>query len=376
VALADYKPATAGIAGLLLVLASAAANADASGRAAAETAEARIEAIRNALVDRALQSEVRVRGMSWIDESGRLREHTLISSDLKVRGIRVNAYVENDKPRESVLIDAAAAISGNRNCAPPEARLRRPALVDIDYQPKDGHSGQYQLAQIARAVDKQIENDFSGKGTWQLQKQSHLPVHSQLVNFGDRQSAPYLIRITIRQFRGAQYDTNAAAGIFRLITGLPRAQEAPEVAITMSLSAIGTDRVLWSDSTLLSLPAAEVSMQSRQPEEDLREKIAHVVSNWNTRIETLLKCEPVFFNLSVTAGGEHRINAGAAAGIRMRDKFVIVDQTRFPSNVLGEEMLQAVMLAEVESVSRSSARVRILGSHPAIAGGRWVAMPL
>jgi hypothetical protein len=144
----------------------------------------------------------------------------------------------------------------------------------------------------------------------------------------------------------------------------------------MSLSAIGTDRVLWSDSTLLSLPAAEVSMQSRQPEEDLREKIAHVVSNWNTRIETLLKCEPVFFNLSVTAGGEHRINAGAAAGIRTRDKFVIVDQTRFPSNVLGEEMLQAVMLAEVESVSRSSARVRILGSHPAIAGGRWVAMPL
>jgi hypothetical protein len=44
--------------------------------------------------------------------------------------------------------------------------------------------------------------------------------------------------------------------------------------------------------------------------------------------------------------------------------------------VLGEEMLQAVMLAEVESVSRSSARVRILGSHPAISGGRWVAMPL
>ena len=113
--LADYKPAITGVACIFLALASAATTASAEGLEPAENVEERIEAIRNALVNRALQSKVHVRGVSWIDESGRLREHTLITSDLKVRGIRINAYVENDKLRESVVIDAAASIASDKN---------------------------------------------------------------------------------------------------------------------------------------------------------------------------------------------------------------------------------------------------------------------
>ena len=373
---ADYKPVTAAVVGFLLFMANATAFAEDEGNEAAGNVEARIEAIRNALINHALQSEVRVRGMSWIDESGRLREHTLVTSDLKVRGIRINAYIEKDKPRESIVIDAVAAITSNKNCVPPDARLRRPALLVIDYQPKDGHSAQYPLAQIAKAFEKQVETEFAGRGNWQLQKQSHLSDYAQLVNFGHRQSAPYRIRITIGQSAGAQHDTNASAGIFRPPHGLMRPPRAPELAITISLTETGTNKIVWDESTLLQLPTGAVSMQSRQPEQELKEAITGAVSDWNSKIGTLLKCEPVFFNLSARANGEHLINAGSSAGIRLHDKFVIVDQARFPANVLGEELLQTVMLAEVESVSRGSAKVRIQSSRRATGGGRWVALPL
>lgn len=375
-AFTDYKAATAGLGFIFLALASAASAADVGGNEAAENTEARIEAIRNALLNRALQSEVRVRGMSWVDESGRLREHTLITSDLKVRGIRINAYVENDKPRESVVIDAVAAITSNKTCAAPDARLRRPALLEIDYQPKDAHSAQYQLAQVAKAVEKQVEAAFAGKGPWQLQKQSQLSDYAQLVNFGQRQSAPHRIRITVSQSGEAQHDGNAAAGIFRALAGLIGPPEAPRLALAISLIETATNRTVWNDSALLQLPAAPVSMQNRQPAQELQEAIARAVAEWDSKIGMLMKCEPVFFNLSALADGQHLINAGSAAGIRLHDKFVIVDQTRFPANVLGEELLQTVMLAEVESVSRSSAKIRIQGSRPANSGGRWVALPI
>jgi hypothetical protein len=366
VSLADYKPAITGVACIFLALASAATTASAEGLEPAENVEERIEAIRNALVNRALQSKVHVRGVSWIDESGRLREHTLITSDLKVRGIRINAYVENDKLRESVVIDAAASIASDKNCTLPNMRLRRPALLDIHFQPKNGHSAQFQLAQIARALEKQVETDFAGKGSWQLQKQTQLSAYAQIVNFGYRQSAPYRIRIDVNQSSNAQHATNAFAGIFRGLFGLPQPPEAPQLTLAISLTETGSNRIVWSDTTPLPLPVSIVSMHSRQPEQELKQAITRAITDWSTKIEALLKCEPVFFNLTVLADGQHLINAGSVEGIRLHDKFVIVDQARFPANVL----------TEVESVFRNAAKVRIQGSYTATTGGRWVALPL
>ena len=372
----DYRRAQAGLAGIFLALASATASADAGDVDAGESAELRIEAIRNALINRALQSEVRVRGMSWVDESGRLREHSLITSDLKVRGIRINAYLENDKPRESIVIDTVAAITSSRNCMPPEARLRRPALLSMDYQPKDAHSAQYQLAQIANAIEKQVEAEFSGNGIWQLQKQSQLSEYAQVVNFGQRQSAPYRITITVSESSGTQLDPNASMGMFHMIMGLPRPAHSPELALRISLTETGSNRILWNETTSLQLPLTAVQMQSRQPDKELKETISRVVTVWHSKIETLLKCEPVFFNLSTPVTGEYFINAGAAAGIRIHDKFLIVEKARFPANILGQELLQTIMLGEVQSVSRSSANIKIQGSLEATKVGRWVALPL
>ena len=375
-AFADYRLAKAGLVGIFLVLASAAATATAGDVDSSESAEVRIEAIRNALINRALQSEVRVRGMSWVDESGRLREHSLITSDLKVRGIRINAYLENEKPRETIVIDTVAAITSSKNCMPPEARLRRPALLSIDYQPKDAQSAQYQLSQIANAFEKQVEAEFSGNGIWQLQKQSQLSEYAQVVNFGHRQSAPYRITITVSESSGAQQDANASMGIFYVIMGLPRPPHSPELALRISLTETGSNRIISNETTPLQLPLTAVQMQSRQPDKELKEAISRVVTVWHSKIETLLKCEPVFFNLSTSANGEHFINAGAAAGIRLHDKFLIVEQTRFPANILGKELLQTIMLGEVGSISRSSANIKIQGSLQATKVGRWVALPL
>lgn len=83
-------------------------------------AEARLEALRNALIDKALKGPTRIRTSAWIDESGVLRENVQIHSDIKLRGIRMLSYLDQNSPEPSPLrVEAEASVSrlAGLNCA-------------------------------------------------------------------------------------------------------------------------------------------------------------------------------------------------------------------------------------------------------------------
>ena len=91
---------TSGLA--LLVLLALVLSASLPGRLLAQaapppSAESRLEALRNALLERALKAPARLRSAAWIDESGTLRENLQIQSDVKLRVIRVLSYLEEGR---------------------------------------------------------------------------------------------------------------------------------------------------------------------------------------------------------------------------------------------------------------------------------------
>ena len=59
----------------------------------ASVANQRLEALRNALMDKALKAPTRVRSAAWVDESGILHENLRIDSDIKLRGTANNPAI-------------------------------------------------------------------------------------------------------------------------------------------------------------------------------------------------------------------------------------------------------------------------------------------
>ena len=60
---------------------------------AAASAESRLEAAKNAMVDQALSQPTRVHSAAWIDENGVLHEQNRFQSEGTVRGIRMLNYL-------------------------------------------------------------------------------------------------------------------------------------------------------------------------------------------------------------------------------------------------------------------------------------------
>ena len=80
------------LAGLLSLQAQAQSiNANASVQAAQAplTAQERLDAIRQSLVDASLQTPTRVSTTTWLDPQGSLRENTSFKNSIDLRGVRV-----------------------------------------------------------------------------------------------------------------------------------------------------------------------------------------------------------------------------------------------------------------------------------------------
>jgi hypothetical protein len=108
-----------------LIAGCLAASIGAQAQTAPADAERQLQAIRDALIEKTLSAPVRVQSFGWIDAEGRLHESTQFTSDTQVRGVRVQAYVE-----DPAATAAAEAVRVHVDTSVLPAGLGRQAEVD------------------------------------------------------------------------------------------------------------------------------------------------------------------------------------------------------------------------------------------------------
>ncbi len=80
--------------------------------------DAQLAAIRDALIEKALQGPTRVVSTAWIDDQGRLHEDAQMTNDMRVRGVRVLNYTANGKAAIKADVDMQAPTSRPLNRPP------------------------------------------------------------------------------------------------------------------------------------------------------------------------------------------------------------------------------------------------------------------
>ena len=349
----------------------------------ASVANQRLEALRNALMDKALKAPTRVRSAAWVDESGTLRENLRIDSDIRLRGIRVLSYLEESGALKADLVaDAAAALAATDGCPQPAGRFKRHAALIQTHAPADGRLGYHFVPELAQRAEKSLLALFANDEGWVVTPSvlAHTAYERVLLGPDTPVATPYVMRLNLEAAKTVSLEPTSLAGALHSLRTLgadaPRLPAKP-LLLTLRLEESRSGRVLWQEQTSLDYPASEVSMVRQPLPAATTRSIDDTLLGWRLALDKALACEPLQFAVAAAESGELTIQAGSRSGVRIGDQLLLLDRTRTPGNLLEAGALDRAALIEVQSTAANRSRAkRVAGPAPLGSSQQLIAMPL
>ncbi len=347
----------------------------------------KLDALRKALIDLSLEGPTEVRSSAWVDESGTLREGSSFSNGMVVRGVRILAYgVDAQSQPVAQLSMAKPDRLTPLNCRSPSSgalkknQVQHLAVMDINLSPKVPNQAMYQARLVVLALKESLQNLAQQSGVFKL-RLSTLPVNVSNstgvgagANVGNRAFGPgqnYYEQALLG--RGEQRVTWGLH--LRLEPAVDEISKAPGLKVVSVLEnrldsrlSVEHAEVLWFESMPEKPTSAALSGVMLAQVEGL----ASILKLW---YEDQLSCIPPQFEVTQWTGSQLNVSAGSANGLKVGDKFVVVDPKLIPSRALQANALQHIAMAEVQSVSMFSAQLKQVAG-PSLSGVfNWVAIP-
>ena len=381
------------IADMRALLGTNAAPAKAAAKASAPQKQAKdaeatpydtqLAAIRDALIEKALQGPTRVVSTAWIDDQGRLHENAQITNDMRVRGVRVLNYTANGKATIKADVDMQAP--NQPICAAPDAakwtqHVRVMSQISPDVRPEDLYFANEMLAgwltEWARASQTYARR-------WQQSP----------MNVAERDAYEQAL---LGRTAGGRPDQ----GQWRLLMTIARADEGPETAaapapqfalfgtppdtgisrhwqLTLRLEPMFSNATPLVQQAKLTWTMPEATLIPPKLPENVAVGLAWESEKWIKAINERMACEPLQFAMKEKMGGEVHINGGRFNGLEVGDRLVMVDSRALPARMLHAGVAARLALAEVAQVDETESVLRqVAGPQlPEKPQGDWVAMP-
>ncbi len=338
------------LAGCLAAAFSAQAQTAPAGAAAADP-ERQLQAIRDALVEKTLAAPVRVQSFGGIDTEGRLHESTQFTSDTRVRGVRVQAYLDDPAAPVRVQVDTSVLPSGlgqspeadPQRCLATARRWRQALHVEAS---GTGSTAPELLQQLQQAfVDAARDSR-----RWVAQARPFQPEtpYERAVYGREADRTEWLARIEVV----------AAAGVLEArIAVAPLLQPAQARRVRVPLSHV----------EVLTGTGSSFAVAPRAVEAAMAGALA--------ALERQSACDPLWY--SVAGSGERlHLREGLAHGLQPGDRLLLVERQHLPGRLLEPGAARALALVQVGAPSAHGTPLRWLAGPRPAGSGDWVALPL
>ena len=383
------------------------------------TAQERLDAIRQSLVEASLKTPTRVLSTTWIDRQGSLRENSTFKNSLEVSSVRVMGFERDETGTPKARLQMP---NGNQNTYSSQAKK--------DSVKETGFSGVVQKFShlMAKATDyaKELspESKLAKAPVCQPKVGSRLNHVMGLSLDIDPSANGVLLQSLLPQLQKQWVDQSTAAGTartWRAVNGLHdasmsknmtnyeralignRPQSLPWEAIlkirTEALPANGSEGLmgLTGNSLILNLDFQIVGTDS-QPEKfeesvslsiDMdrpawsapKVSLSSLVSlqdqlqTWRDTAEQWLSCQSINPSVAAVFPQQVQINAGALAGVRKGDEWLVANPTLFPAELMSKEGAPQTLLAQVQSVTPYNSQLVVLAGPAQSAQPNWRAWP-
>jgi hypothetical protein len=332
------------------------------------TAEERLEAIRQGLVQAALEGATRVESLAWIDGQGVLREGSSFRSGMEVRGVQVLGYKRDSAGQPLARLQLPPASPADRKdvlrggitaqaCAN-VATLRH--LIGLRMVVEGGWSVDHApsaqaIGQLTAALLQQVGGAAAGWGLLERSAPARTSYERQLVSTSAEQ-LPWQAFLTVRPAPASP--VTGAANLFSILPIWP--DRPPMARLNFSLVARGQVRPVYEASAQIQLPRQAQAWGRPQLEAAVREQVVALIQPWTQALAQQFSCEALRPDVIAVRGVELSINAGALAGVRAGDEWLLADPQRFPQQILASGVVASAVLARVGQVYPLHAQLQIV----------------
>lgn len=384
------------------------------------TAQERLDAIRQSLVDASLKTPTRVSTTTWVDAQGSLRENSSFKNSLEVTAVHVVGF-ERD---ESGTAKARLQI--------PNGNYQKLAAGQPQQEPvkETGFKGAVQKFNRLMTKAADYAKELSPHGNTAQAPQCQSPVATRLNHVMglsldiDPTANKALLQSFLQQLQTQWINQPTASGqarTWRAVNNLPEAsmsktmssyeralignrpQKFPWEAVlkirTEALSASGIEGLMGytGNNLILNLDFQIVGTESQSEKfeesvslainvdrpawsapkltSDSLASIQEQLQTWRATADQWLACQSINPIVTAVYPQQVQINAGAAAGVRKGDEWLVASPARFPSELMGKEGAPQTLLAQVQSVTPYNSQLVILAGPAQAAQPEWRAWP-
>ena len=328
--------------------------------------EEQLQAIRQSLVQLALDGPTEVRNTTWLDDQGRLQDSSSFRTGMTVRDMRVMAYGRDTEQqvtaqlypsRQSQMLPSAKAEACAKGLA--GGQPWHQMQLDVAVSPQMPLAHRQQAHQAVRYVRSLMLEQGRRSTVWRLQEAA-VPhtVYERALSLQGEQNVPWRLQLVVTPMSQPREMPPLVALHWRAVHRLdPSLSFDHEAVVTLEERMTSTHPDRLSSQVLTALhEAAETFLAG---------------------IEQRLSCVPPQFQvLNREGAARYRIAAGHTSGLKVGDRLVMVDPQKIPGRVLEPKALDRLALAQVDSLGPYYAELKQVAG-PALPGGTsWVAVPV
>jgi len=332
------------------------------GAAQALQPEERLQAIRQSLVQAALEGPTEVRATSWVDGQGVLHDSSSFASGAVVRGVRVLAYNKplNQEPIAALHLDHRQAVGTPLSCRSASHDRAQPwhqMQLDIQLSPQLPIALRQSAHQSSQVIRQWLRQRSGNGALWRVMEpyQPSNRYEQALLSRGE-QHIPWRLSLRLEPGQDAYGTTNAVLLRWDVSRRLDRV-------------------VLLQQQQSLNIELPEPSGVPQRLSSAMQEQLQFLLQSFAHSLETKLSCIPPQFEVLTAATHSLRIAGGEMSGLRVGDQLVVADRHKLPARILEGKALDQLALAEVQSVSGYYAELKQIAGPKLSGAAQWVAVP-
>ena len=355
-------------------------------------ADQRLQAVRESLVQLALEGPTQVRSTSFIDETGALRDSASFTHDMVVRGVKVLAYGQ-DYGHSSAKISAdyqakvsqGACTAQTALQASKTSKVQHLAVLDVAIAPGIKNADLYQARLISRALQESLlkQSDMSNVfrlnlRTMPVSAQSAYGLSQSSVSAGSSLQANQSFSSGLNTYQQALLGRGDQRVTWSLSLKLEPAKDEISLAPGFKVSALLLNKLdrkfSFEDHQYIGLESKNPNQVSSVLSNVMNEQVQALGRLIQRALEEQLACIPAQFEVTKWRGQDLSIAAGQINGLRVGDHMLVGDPEVIPLRVLEPGSLNKLVLAEIKSVTPYSAQLKQIAGPQLSGPEHWVAV--
>ena len=369
-------------------------------QAAGLSAEERLEAVRQELLQTTLQGATLVQSTAWVDAQGALRESSSFKHGMQVRGVRVMSYQRDadGQPRAQVQwqgredtakptpaasaakpLSADAVAPAKPAACAPEGKLKHVLGLRLSVPSRSAEQDAHVFEDARQSLAEGWALAGESARHWRLLQQPLAQPAAAVAAGNMGSSAAYLRLLTA----GAAAVQPAWVAHMRL-EPLPAVSgswfkwwEAPSPRMRLSLVVSAADgAAVYQTRADLSMSVQTSRWAAPRLSKASQAALVQVVEQWSDALSERLACQPVKVQVLQSQADRVQVDQGSMAGMRVGEEWLISDRQRVPQRLLEPGAAQAIVLARVERVDVQRAELKVLAGPTDQVRPQWQAWPV